>query len=145
MSSNWWDEFPKGKSIPESWDAEKVAELLNDPNEVGGKTYLLVDVRRTDYGGGYVVGSINTPAQAFYPNIDDFIAKYSHVSKVFFYCSSSRGRGPRCASWYQDKLNEMGITTSQGLVLEGGIKKWIERYRDVPALVYGYDGEWWKN
>ena len=51
---------------------------------------------------------------------------YSY-KRVIFHCQSSSGRGPRCAAWYQDRLNEkkIGKDVSEGVVLEGGIKKWI--------------------
>lgn len=35
--------------------------------------------------------------------------RYSHV---VFHCSSSNGRGPRCAAWYEDALLEKGIKTN---------------------------------
>ena len=50
---------------------------------------------------------------------------------VIFYCSSSNGRGPRCAAWFQDTLDEMGATDSRALVLLGGIKRWAETQKDL--------------
>lgn len=52
------------------------------------------------------------------------------VPKVVFHCSSSKGRGPRCAGWYQDYLNEQSFKTSAAYVLIGGIKAWSEAYPD---------------
>jgi arsenical-resistance protein 2 len=54
-------------------------------------------------------------------------ARYKHV---VFHCSSSQGRGPRCAGWYQDALEDKGITGSGSYVLAGGIKAWLEAYPD---------------
>ncbi|KAL5494957.1 hypothetical protein ACEPAI_419 [Sanghuangporus weigelae] len=39
------------------------------------------------------------------------------------------------AAYYQDVLNEKGIATSEALYLEGGIKGWIEKYKDDESLV----------
>jgi rhodanese-related sulfurtransferase len=50
--------------------------------------------------------------------------RYSHV---VFHCSSSNGRGPRCAAWYEDALLEKGMKTN-AYILTGGIKKWTELY-----------------
>ena len=52
--------------------------------------------------------------------------RYSHA---VFHCSSSNGRGPRCAAWYEDALNDKGIK-SNSYVLTGGIKGWMEQYPD---------------
>jgi arsenical-resistance protein 2 len=56
---------------------------------------------------------------------------------VIFHCSSSNGRGPRCAGWYQDALDEnhddKSTTTgnrSKAYVLTGGIKAWKSAYPD---------------
>jgi arsenical-resistance protein 2 len=46
---------------------------------------------------------------------------------VIFHCSSSNGRGPRCAGWYADYLVAHSLTEhSEALVLKGGIKAWLD-------------------
>lgn len=66
------------------------------------------------------------------------------VPTVVFHCSSSNGRGPRCAAWYQDELNARGCETSRAVVLAGGIKRWAAVYPDLlvsteaPASVQGH-------
>ncbi|EJT46382.1 hypothetical protein A1Q1_05029 [Trichosporon asahii var. asahii CBS 2479] len=48
-------------------------------------------------------------------------------------CASAEepgGRGPRCAAWYQDYLDENGIKSSQALVLKGGYKAWAAEFPD---------------
>lgn len=50
---------------------------------------------------------------------------------VVFHCSASRGRGPRCAQWYADELERRGCTTSESVILEGGIKAWQQQYPDL--------------
>ncbi|KAJ3123571.1 hypothetical protein HK098_001826 [Nowakowskiella sp. JEL0407] len=144
-SNNWWDQFPKPKAEPEKVPAEQVAALYTSPDEKPGETFLVVDVRKNDYGGGHVKDSVNAPAQDFYESREDFVEKYSHVPKVYFYCGYSAQRGPLTASWYQDALDEKGITTSKALVLEGGINGWVEKFKDDKNLVDEYDEEYWKN
>jgi len=55
---------------------------------------------------------------------------------VVFHCVSSNGRGPRAAGWYQDALDNAGITpvTSRAVVLAGGIKGWIEKYAEEESV-----------
>lgn len=54
------------------------------------------------------------------------------IPKVVFHCNSCKpgGRGPRCAAWYQDYLDENGIKSSQALVLKGGYKAWAAEFPD---------------
>ncbi|ORY48521.1 hypothetical protein BCR33DRAFT_695723 [Rhizoclosmatium globosum] len=99
---------------------------------------------------GTVKGAINVHAQTFFDQLPDFVAKYKDVPRVFFFCNSSSqsqtkiGRGPRCAMWYQDAMNEQGITTSKALILAGGIKGWVQQYKGDASLVDRYDEEFWK-
>jgi hypothetical protein len=46
---NWWDDFPAVTSAPEGWSRDQVAELVKS-GAVPGRDYLVVDVRRADYG-----------------------------------------------------------------------------------------------
>ncbi|KAJ3267887.1 hypothetical protein HDU76_011572, partial [Blyttiomyces sp. JEL0837] len=136
---NWWDDFPKTISKPEGWTREQVSALVKDPTKIPGKDYLVVDVRRADYVGGSVKGSINVHAQTFYPTLEEFVNKHKHIPMVFFYCNSSNGRGPRCAAWYQDVLDAKGITSSRGMVLSGGIIGWVQAYGEDSTLTEAYD------
>ncbi|KAI9342803.1 Rhodanese-like domain-containing protein [Obelidium mucronatum] len=141
-TGNWWDAYPAPKATPERWTHEQVAELIRS-NAVNGVDYAIVDVRRADFGGGTVKGALNVHAQTFYDELPEFVAKHKTVSKVFFFCNSSNGRGPRSAAWYQDRLDEQGITTSKGMVLAGGIKAWVASYKDDLDLTEGYDAAFW--
>jgi len=87
-----------------------------------------------------IPNAINLPAQSFHQTLPTLMPILSqcvykrciaHVrySDVFFHCSSSNGRGPRCAAWYEDALVEQGIT-SNARVLTGGIKAWMSHYPD---------------
>ncbi|GAA5843503.1 hypothetical protein JCM9279_000770 [Rhodotorula babjevae] len=97
---------------------------------------LVVDVRRTDFETGFIRGAINLPAHSFYPTLPSLVPILSRYRTVVFHCQSSNGRGPRCAGWYQDALDEAGISReeSKAIVLTGGIKAWIERYGDDSKL-----------
>ena len=44
------------------------------------------------------------------------------------------GRGARVAAYYQDALEAAGVTMSEGRVLTGGIKAWVEAYGDDKEL-----------
>lgn len=59
------------------------------------------------------------------------LTRYS-IPTVVFHCNSCKpgGRGPRCASWYQDYLDENGIKTSRAVVLKGGYKAWMAEFPD---------------
>ena len=75
--------------------------------------------------------AINIPAQSFYPTRLTWLEILGKVPYVIFYCSSSKGRGPRCAGWYQDMLDETGNKTSESVVLAGGINLWAEKHKDL--------------
>jgi len=75
--------------------------------------------------------AINIPAQSFYVTRANWLKLLGDIPLVIFYCSSSNGRGPRCAGWYQDLLQETGNTRSEAMVLAGGIKGWSEYEKDL--------------
>ncbi|KAF8478833.1 hypothetical protein JB92DRAFT_3045571 [Gautieria morchelliformis] len=131
----WWLQFPAVKSTPERRDVAYLEELIRRSSETThGVDFAVIDVRGTDRTGSQVKDSIPYRAQDFYPQIDAFGERFKAVPEVFFYCGSSNGRGPRVAGWYQDWLNTYGITSSKALVLNGGIKAWVERYGTDQSL-----------
>lgn len=92
-----------------------------------------------------IPGAINLPAQTFqatlpalYPILSRSVQDYKlflpvlmpRYEMVIFHCSSSNGRGPRCANWYQEELDRRNDTKSQAMILTGGIKAWAEAYPD---------------
>jgi len=129
--SNWWDAYPAFKSHAPLITADDLAVLLSAKDE----NLAVIDVRRNDHNGGHVRGSAQWPAQSFYDDLPSFFEQYRNKEKVVFYCSSSRGRGPRCAGWYQDYLNETGTSTSTAYILQGGIKTWLDKYADDEEFV----------
>lgn len=79
---NWYDAFPAPNTT---------APLLTRDaalSDLSSSHLLLVDVRRTDYEGGTVRGSLNLPAQSFYMNraVLYDLCKRAGVKQVAFYC-----------------------------------------------------------
>src|SRR5208282_231280 len=101
---------------------QEVAAFVRDPAQKAGKDYIIVDVHRTDFEVFFLVTlhcwlqifmvrtAINIPAQSLYPARWTWLEALGKVPIVIFYCSSSNGRGPRCAGWFQDTLDEAGRT-----------------------------------
>lgn len=120
----WWDAYPK-----DHLTSSEVASLLRDPNR---SDYAIIDVRENDRVGGHVLKSVQWRADEFAGSLNKFHDEYGKTKQVIFYCGSSKGRGSRCAAWYQDYLNGKGDTESKACVLEGGYHGW-----NYPDLVDG--------
>jgi len=138
----WWDAFPKPISSPASISAEEVVTLVRKGG-AGSTDFAVIDVRKDDHAGGHVRGSHNAPwfAQSFHSNLPEFFQRFKDTPKVIFYCQSSCGRGPRCAAWYQDYLNDRALEqpeanhNSVAYVLKGGIKNWLATYGGEMDLI----------
>ncbi|TDL28246.1 hypothetical protein BD410DRAFT_739839, partial [Rickenella mellea] len=131
----WASALPQPKSSPPSISAEETANLIKTVKV--GKDLIIVDTRRTDFEDYFIHGAINLPAHSFCQTLPGLVPLLSPVPLVIFHCNSCgkvTSRGRLVASWYQDALNEHGITTSKAKYLEGGIKGWIERYAQDPDL-----------
>ena len=108
---------------------------------------LIVDVRRTDYEGGAIRGSLNIPAQGFWWNRGMLyeLAYKADMEWVVFTCGSSNGRGPRCAAWFLDHVrNTAEDENMQVMVLEGGVKGWVKAGPQYVQLMDGYREEHWR-
>lgn len=110
---------------------------------------LIVDVRRTDYEGGAIRGSINIPAQGFYWNrgILYELAYKSDMQWVVFTCGSCKdgSRGARCAAWFLEHVrNTAQDNDMQVMVLEGGIKGWASGGPEYIQFMDGFDEEYWR-
>ena len=81
-TSNWWDAFPAPRHTAPLLPREVALPNLTSPD------LLIVDVRRTDYEGGTIHGSLNLPAQSFYTNraVLYDLCKRARVKQVAFYC-----------------------------------------------------------
>jgi arsenical-resistance protein 2 len=81
-TGSWTDAFPTPRTIAPVLTREDALSALLSPD------LLIVDVRRTDYEGGTIKGSINLPAHSFYMNRGVLfdLCKRAGVKKVAFYC-----------------------------------------------------------
>ncbi|GAA5896714.1 hypothetical protein JCM8208_007065 [Rhodotorula glutinis] len=136
----WHAAFPAPKaSVVDGTLASLSTDELHQAltaSEQSRASTLVVDVRRTDFEPAFICGAINLPAHSFYPTLPSLVPILRRYRTVVFHCQSSNGRGPRCAGWYQDALDEAGVSPeeSKAVVLTGGVKAWIERYGDDDTL-----------
>ncbi|TGO31544.1 hypothetical protein BHYA_0544g00030 [Botrytis hyacinthi] len=142
--ADWASVFPAARAAVPGIDNKIVLKKIED----GEKNFLIIDVRREDWEGGMVTGALNLPAQTFYYSRHALldIAIKSGVEHVIFYCGSCNGRGPRCAGWFQDLIDEES-TEGKKISLEvsyliGGIKGWARDFKGKQML--GFDEEFLK-
>ncbi|KYK57471.1 Rhodanese-like protein [Drechmeria coniospora] len=143
----WWAAFPEPKANCHSLEAADVKQLIESHASLGAngdRGFLLVDVRRTDWEGGTVTTSINLPAHTLYQTrpVVYQLCKQAGIKTIIFYCGSSNGRGPRCAGWMQDYLNEVGEASMTAAILKGGIKGWQRVYGG--QMMDAYDKKFWQ-
>lgn len=81
-SQPWHAAFPAPRATAPVITREEVLQDLSSDD------LLLVDVRRTDFEGGTILGSLNLPAHSFYMNraVLFDLCKRAGVKKVAFYC-----------------------------------------------------------
>ncbi|KAJ4302441.1 hypothetical protein N0V88_002585 [Collariella sp. IMI 366227] len=141
----WHAAFPAPKSEVITVTREKVLGML-ETTPLGQRDFVLVDLRRNDFEGGTIRGSINLPAQSLYPTLPSVYAlfKSAGLRKVIFYCGSSTGRGSRATGWLADHLASLGDKDMQSLVLFGGIKGWAAAGDEFVAWIDGYDATVWR-
>ncbi|KAI5121161.1 hypothetical protein M0805_007158 [Coniferiporia weirii] len=136
--ASWSIGLPEPLSSPVSISAEEVASFIKTGSKAPGKDYIIVDVRRTDFENYAIPGALNLPAHSFYATRSGAVSVLSGISLVIFHCQScgsAKSRGQKVAAYYQDAIDEKGIRTSRALYLEGGIKGWVEKYKDDEELV----------
>ncbi|PQE22987.1 hypothetical protein CJF32_00004384 [Rutstroemia sp. NJR-2017a WRK4] len=98
--------------------------------------------------GGTIKTSLNLPAQSFYQSRKTLLelCDRAGITKVIFYCGSSSGRGPRCAGWMQDYIDDVAKFGKKSkvdvLVLKGGIKGWVKDFEG--ALMDGFEEKYWE-
>ncbi|KAL3471939.1 Rhodanese-like domain-containing protein [Aspergillus californicus] len=143
----WHASFPTPRTTsPASLPRETVLQWLKEGKKPG-IDFLLVDLRRNDFEGGTIAGSLNLPAQSLYYMLPTLLAlvKSAGVRDVGFYCGSSQGRGTRAAGWFADYLQDQGVAAEvKSWKLEGGIKGWVAAGEEYTALMDGYDKAFWK-
>ncbi|ELR03745.1 hypothetical protein VC83_07252 [Pseudogymnoascus destructans] len=141
----WHAAFPSPKSIATPVSQEHVRDWLTG-DKVPGKDFVLVDLRRNDYKGGTIRGSINLSAQSLYPNIPQLFNLFSAagVKTIVWYCGSSLGRGGCAAGWFQDYIKSQGKEGEmESCTLTGGIKGWVAAGEEYVALVDRYETSEW--
>lgn len=150
QTAPWYTQFPAPKSSPGTISASDLLQLIRASKNEAKPSYVLVDVRRNDHEGGTIATSINLPAQSMFHSLytlATLIKATGSVGTVIFYCGSSNGRGPRCAAWFQDCLNENAINEFKACILDGGIKGWVKQGRLANAemldMVQGYEAQYW--
>ncbi|KAK4063322.1 hypothetical protein Purlil1_14168 [Purpureocillium lilacinum] len=117
-SPPWYAAYPAPRHLqPGCVTREELLWMLKGGENVAGRDFLLVDLRRADYEVRFLrVWSIPTLYRLF---------KAAGVRKVIWYCSSSRGRGTRAAGWFQDHIVDCGGGDSmESLILHEGVKGW---------------------
>jgi arsenical-resistance protein 2 len=84
-TGSWSDAFPAPRCIAPILSREEALSNLSSPD------LLIVDVRRADYEGGTIRGSLNLPAHSFYMNRGALydLCKRAGVKQVAFYCGKS--------------------------------------------------------
>ncbi|KAJ4004042.1 hypothetical protein NW766_011898 [Fusarium irregulare] len=147
-STPWHAAYPPPMNkAPGAMTRHAVLDMLKDRNHIAGKDYVLIDLRRTDHEGGSIRGSINLPAQSLYPTIKTLYSlfKSAGVQKVIWYCSSSRGRGPRAAGWFKDYLDEQDDVHMESLILSEGITGWAKAGGEFAEWMDQYDATVWSS
>lgn len=150
----WHAAFPAPTTTAPTFAKDQLLrfyQMLGDILEAG---MLLIDLRRIDYEGGTIRGSLNIPAQSFYMNMATLYRLcrgdgVNVISRVLFYCGSSSGRAPRCAAWFQEYVAQRAKadeTTEepQCFVLEGGIKGWVNGGQAYEPFMEGFFPEYWR-
>lgn len=81
-TGDWTDAFPAPRTTAPIISREEALSDISSPD------LLIVDVRRTDYEGGTIKGSINLPAHSFYMNraVLYDLCKRAGIKRVAFYC-----------------------------------------------------------
>lgn len=68
------------------------------------------------------------------------------MERILILIGSSSGRGPRCANWMQDYINDIAKfgrkSSLKVLVLKGGIKGWIRDFKG--SMVDGFEEKYWE-
>ncbi|KAL6711954.1 hypothetical protein ACN47E_002997 [Coniothyrium glycines] len=140
QTGSWTDAFPAPCTTAPTISREEALAHLSSPD------LLVVDVRRTDYEGGAIKGSLNLPAHSFYMNRAALyhLCSRAGIKRVAFYCGSSNGRGPRCSGWFADYITTKHDDQLTSLTLDGGIKGWVKGGQPYTQQMEGYDPEYWK-
>lgn len=76
------------------------------------------------------------------------LAYKADIEWVVFTCGSNKAgsRGARCAAWFLEHVrNVAGDDVMQVMVVEGGMKGWVQAGPEYRALMDGYSEEHWED
>ncbi|KAK4247912.1 Rhodanese-like domain-containing protein [Corynascus novoguineensis] len=140
----WYAAYPAPKSEVVTISREEVLDLLKS-TPLEKRDFVLVDLRRNDFEGGTIRGSINLPAQSLPLTLPSVYVmfKAAGLRKVIFYCGSSTGRGSRATGWLADHIADAGDKEMKSLALAGGIKGWAAAGAEYVEWMDGYDAAVW--
>ncbi|ETS80711.1 hypothetical protein PFICI_08240 [Pestalotiopsis fici W106-1] len=126
---------------------DAVLALISDTGNVAGKQYVIVDLRRNDFVGGHIRGSINLPAQTLQSSLPTLynMCKAAGVQKVIWYCMSSRGRGTRGADLFSNYLQARGDSVMESIILVEGIRGWANAGDKFTDWLDEYDASYWES
>jgi len=84
----WHASLPAPRSTPPVIKPDVLLRILTFAGDFHNGGPLIVDVRRTDYEGGAIAGSINMPAQSFWINraVLYKICRGMELDRIIFYC-----------------------------------------------------------
>ncbi|CAG8952873.1 hypothetical protein HYFRA_00007587 [Hymenoscyphus fraxineus] len=121
---NWTTAFPPPRATVPSLTGGEVMKMFDDMDITPSmRGFLLVDVR------SWLGGRIG----------------WAGIKMVIFYCGSSNGRGPRCANWMQDYIDDIAKfgmkSTLEVRILKGGIKGWVREFQG--SLMEGFEEGVW--
>ncbi|CAD0100643.1 unnamed protein product, partial [Aureobasidium mustum] len=130
----WYEAYPAPKSEAAGISQSELLAMLEDGKEAG-KDFVLVDLRRNDHASLHP--SIPTLYKLF---------KAAGIPKVIWYCSSSKGRGSRAASWFADYVAEHDKSDCpiKSVALVQGIKGWVAAGPDFTSRVSEFEAGLWK-
>ena len=63
----------------------------------------------------------------------------SHFLLALIRTGSSTGRGTRAAAWFQDYVEDSGDSDIRSVVLDGGLKAWIQGGDAYTSLMSEFD------
>jgi arsenical-resistance protein 2 len=106
----WYASLPTPTRTASLYPKEDLLRQFNILGDILNAGTLLIDVRRTDYEGGTIRGSLNIPAQSFFMNMATLYRLcqgdgVSVISRIMFYCG-------RCLLWCQSILLPLLINSA---------------------------------
>ncbi|KAG9774317.1 hypothetical protein KCU88_g5504, partial [Aureobasidium melanogenum] len=147
MAANkeWHEAYPNPRNqSPDAITREDLLERLQK-DQKPGVDFLLVDLRKVDYQGGTIKGSLNLPAQSLYYSLPTLlnICQHAGIKSVIFYCGSSQHRGSRAAGWFDDLIKDRQVVGVRSFILRDGVGGWARAGDEYTRMMDEYDAQTW--